>query len=197
MRLRPHPPTQPSTEEEDLAVLDRWARGPVISVAAATRAEDREPSVDPMTLVKTICKKRHPAQESRLEEAIIIATQTQWVHRLDDAWPHGLADRLSHILDRVFAHQQREQAVVFPMLLKGVDALSARTVDEMIEAHEELLAEWRAVAELTGGFNPPAHACAQWRRLYAVCNQLQSDFLEQVGLENRMLLAGRVTPPPG
>ena len=163
----------------------------------AERDEETGLSDEPATLVNRICKQRQPAQESRLEEAIAIATQTQWVQRLDDAWPHGLADRLSYILDRVFAHQQREQAVVFPMLLKGVDALSARTVDEMIEAHEDLLAEWRAVAEMTGGFNPPAHACAQWRRLYAVCNQLQSDFLEQVGLENRMLLAGRVTPPPG
>lgn len=163
----------------------------------AERDEETGLSDEPATLVNRICKQRQPAQESRLEEAIGIATQTEWVHRLDDAWPHGLADRLSHILDRAFAHQQREQAVVFPMLLKGVDALSARTVDEMIEAHDGLLADWRAVADLTGGFSPPAHACGEWRRLYAICDQLQSDFVEQVGLENRMLLTGRVTPPPG
>lgn len=197
MRLQPHPLKKCSAQHEDLTVRDRrrGSRCDVDIGAAALGPMKLQPettqSDDPAILVKWFCKQRHPAQESQLEEAIAIATQAEQVHRTDDAWPHGLADQLGNILDCVFAHQQREQAVVFPMLLKGLDALPDRMIDEMIQAHEHLLAEWRTVSQLTGGFSAPAHACAAWLRLYALCSRLQFDCVEQVGLENRMLLAGR------
>lgn len=205
MRLRPRHLTKRSFGEEDLAALNRAGGSGceaigLPSVLSGSGDPFRNAHLwpdDPKALVGWFCKRRHPAQENRLEEAIAVASRAERVHRSDDAWPHGLSDHLSHILDRVFAHQQREQAVVFPMLLEGVEALSDRTVDEMIEAHEGLLTDWRAVSRLTGGFSVPAHACATWRRLYALCTRLQSDCVEQVGLENRMLLAGRAPSPPG
>ncbi len=137
------------------------------------------------------CQRRHSEQESRLGEAIAIAGKVERVHRHDDAWPHGLSDQLEDILDRTVVHQQREQAVVFPMLMTGVDALPTRTVDEMIAAHEDLLKRWRRLDQRTGGFKAPAHACTTWRLLYDLCDQLHFDCQAQVDLENRMLLAGR------
>lgn len=205
MRLRPRDPTKFSAEEEDLAVMDRWGiarcdaveMGSVSSALTKLMADGSTPPTDPEKLVRWLCERRHSEQETRLEDAIAIATRAEAVHRRDDAWHHGLADQLIEIFDCVFTHQQREQAVVFPMLLRGVDALSDRTIDEMLEAHETLLAKWREVARVTGGFAAPAHACAAWRLLYALCNKLQDDCREQVGLENRMLLAGRTARPPG
>lgn len=100
------------------------------------------------------------------------------------------------MLDRLITHQQREQAVVFPMLLRGVDALPDPTIDEMIAAHEDLMARWRGLDALTAGFKAPAHACAAWRLLYVLCYKLYVDCREQVELENRMLLAGRPAGHP-
>lgn len=205
MRLRPRHLTQFSSEEEDREVLERWglSRWDAVGMAAVSSqltrlmAEESRPPTDPGLLVSWMSESRHPAQESRLEEAIAIATRAEVVHAMDDAWPHGLADQLIGILDHVFSHQQREQAVVFPILLRGIDALPDRTVDEMVEAHEALLAQWREVGRLTGGFVAPVHACAAWRLLYALCFKLQYDCQEQVCLENRMLLAGREARPPG
>ena len=205
MRLQPRDITNLSNEDGDLAVMDRWgiSRCDAVEMASVSAeltkllAEDATPPTEPGSLLNWICERRHPVQENRLEEAIAIATRTEAVHRRDDVWPHGLADHLIELLDCVVTHQQREQAVVFPMLLRGVDALPDRTIDEMVAAHESLLAKWRELERLTGGFKAPAHACAAWRLLYAICHKLQNDCREQVDLENRMLLAGRAARHPG
>ena len=205
MRLRPPKLTDFSPEKRDLAVLDRWgvARCDAVEMASISSelskllAEDPTPPTDPTDLVGWICDRRHSVQENRLEEALAMANQAEAVHRRDDAWPHGLADQLGEMLDSVVIHQQREQSVVFPMLLQGVSALPDRTVDEMVAAHEDLLARWRDLDQLTGGFKAPAHACSAWRLLYVLCFKLHADCREQVGLENRMLLAGRAARHPG
>lgn len=205
MRLRPRHLTNLSPEEGDLEVMDRWgvSRCDAVEMASVSSeltkllADDAAPSGEPRDLVGWICKRRHPVQENRLEEAIAIATRAELIHRQDDAWPHGLADQLIEMLDSLVTHQQREQAVVFPMLLRGVDALPDRTIDEMVAAHEDLMARWRGLDQLTGGFKTPAHACAAWRLLYVLCFKLYADCREQVELENRMLLAGRTARHPG
>ena len=56
------------------------------------------------------------------------------VHR-QRAWPHGLSDQLEDILEGTVVHQQREHAVVFPMLMTGWTP-AGQTVGEMIAAHE-------------------------------------------------------------
>lgn len=205
MRLRPRHLTNLSPEEGDLEVMDRWgvSRCDAVEMASVSSeltkllADEAAPSGEPRDLVGWICKRRHPVQENRLEEAIAIATRAELIHRQDDAWPHGLADQLIEMLDSLVTHQQREQAVVFPMLLRGVDALPDRTIDEMVAAHEDLMARWRGLDQLTGGFKTPAHACAAWRLLYVLCFKLYADCREQVELENRMLLAGRTARHPG
>lgn len=205
MRLRPRHLTNLPSDEGDLEVMDRWgvSRCDAVEMASVsselTKLLDEEPAppTDPRRLVGWICERRHSVQETRLEEAIAIATRAELVHRQDDAWPHGLADQLIEMLDCVVTHQQREQAVVFPMLVRGVGALPDRTVDEMIAAHEGLMARWRTLDQLTGGFKAPAHACAAWRLLYVLCYKLYVDTREQVDIENRMLLAGRPARHPG
>ena len=139
-----------------------------------------------------LCRRRHSEQEDQLEQAVALAARAERVHRGDDAWPHGLLDQLEDILERTIVHQQREQSVVFPMLMTGVDALPDQTIDDMIAAHADLVRRWRRLDQRTGGFKAPVHACETWRSLYALCDRLHRDWLAQVDLENRMLLAGRV-----
>ena len=141
-------------------------------------------------MTPSLCQRRHTAHENSIEDAVALATRAEAAHRQDDAWPHGLSDDLEEILDKTVAHQQREQAVVFPMLMTGVGALPTTTVDDMIAAHDELLERWRQLGRRTGDFEAPAHACATWRRLYLLCRVLEQDCRVQVDVENRMLVAG-------
>lgn len=194
---RKTPPFPPGSHDQ--AVLDRWgvSRCDAVEMESVSSELTRLMSETARTPdardgIAPICQRRHSVQESRLEEAIVIARKAEAVHRQDDAWPHGLADQLEDILDQTIVHQQREQAVVFPMLLDGVEALPDRTIDEMIAAHEALLKRWRRLDQRTHGFKAPAHACAAWRLLYVLCFKLQADFQSQVDLENRMLQGSRI-----
>ena len=195
--MNPRPLPNPVPAPDDQSALDRWgvARCDAVDLDAVSSqltwlmVEDAVPSGP--GAAELACKRRHSTQESRIEDAIALAVRAETVHRKDDAWPHGMADQLEDILEQTVVHQQREQAVVFPMLTNGVAALSARTIDEMIEAHDALLQGWEALAQRTGGFRAPDHACATWRLLYVLCFKLHMDFREQVELENRMLMAGR------
>lgn len=190
-------PTPPKSSREQ-AVVDRWgvARCDDVKLdrvsAELSRLMAEGAGVDETDgPVEGLCRRRHSEQEARLEEAIALASRVEAVHRQDDAWPHGLVDQLEDILDCMVAHQQREQAVVFPMLMAGVDALPDQTVSAMIAAHEDLLGHWSRLDQRTGGFKAPAHACAAWRLLYVLCCKLYHDGRAQMELENRMLLAGR------
>lgn len=198
MRTNRRRPPDPSPDPRDQAVLDRWgvARCDSVDLNALSSqltglmVEEPAPS-EIVALSERTCQRRHSAQEDRLEDAIALARRAETVHRRDDAWPHGLADHLDDLLECTIVHQQREQAVVFPMLTHGVGALPVRTVEEMIAAHEDLLERWAALDRLTGSFVAPDHACAVWRLLYILCCTLGADCRAQVELENRMLVAGR------
>lgn len=88
------------------------------------------------------------------------------------------------------AHQQREQAVVFPMLLRGADALLNRTIDVMIAVDEgpdgAVARAGSTDRRLQGG---RARLCRMAAALL-LCFKLYADCREQVELENRILLAG-------
>lgn len=205
MRMRPRHLTNLSPEEGDLAVMERWGVAQRAAVAmpnvsaeltkllsdAPLRAGDLDP------LAVWISEQRRSKQEDRLEDAIALATRTEARHRDDGAWPYGLAVELTALLNCLFTHHQREQALVFPILLRGSDYLPIPTIDEMTGVHDDLLARWRRLDHLTGGFRAPAQACAAWRLLYVLCFKLHADCREQVELENQMLLAGRTTQHPG
>lgn len=204
MRLRPRYLTKLSHEDGDMEVMDRWgvSRCDALEMDAMSceltklRAEETDPSKEPRNLIGRVCQRRHSVQEKRFEEAIAIATRAELLHRRDDAWPHDLADQLIEMLDCLITHQQREQVLVFPILLRGEGALPDRTIDVMIAAHEDLMARCRGLDELTAGFKAPAHACAAWRLLYELCYKLYVDCRDQVELENRMLFAGRPARHP-
>lgn len=137
------------------------------------------------------CQRRHSAHESRLEQAVVLADREEALHSEDYAWPHGLSDALADILDRTVAHQQREQSMIFSMLMSGVGSLPARLIDDMVAAHEDLLRRWRRLDRRTEAFTPPSHACQTWKELYLLCRDLHLDCRRQVNSENMMLLAVR------
>ena len=198
MPMNPRQFADAMPDARDQAVLDRWgvARCDAVDMDSVSSQlswlmPEESAAGGPEPGSERDCRRRHSMQESRIEDAISLASRAETVHRRDDAWPHGLSYQLEDILEQTVVHQQREQAVVFPMLTSGVGALPARTVDEMIAAHEDLLERWDALSRRTGGFQAPDHACAAWRLLYVLCFKLHLDCQAQVDLENRMLLAGR------
>lgn len=178
------------TPETDPAVLRRWGVTDCDQVdrrnlnRGLNRLQDPESPApaDPADLVRHIRKRYHRALITLIEDAVELATACEAAHRGKVRWPHGLSDRLARLLEVLVAHQQREDAVVFPMLLQGrPEATGAACL--MTSEHAEVRALLDATLSVTAGFEIPPEACARWRLLYLLCRKIDFDVREQMRLE--------------
>lgn len=185
----PHPHFE-LTGETDPAVLRRWGVTDCGRVdrrnltRGLTRLQDPEtaPPASPADLVRHIRERYHRALIALIGDAVALALACERAHSDKDLWPHGLSDRLIGILDALEAHQQREDAVVFPMLLAGgPEATEAAAL--MAAEHGVVRGLLDAAAAMTRGFAIPEAACAKWRLLYVLCRKIDFDVREQMRLE--------------
>ncbi|HTV00717.1 MAG TPA: iron-sulfur cluster repair di-iron protein [Luteitalea sp.] len=98
--------------------------------------------------------------------------------------------------DELLSHMQKEDAVVFPAIvrLEAGDAAGATAVASLaapiavMEAEHESAGEALATMRaLTVGYTPPEWACPTFRGLYFGLAQLESDMHVHVHLENHVL----------
>lgn len=180
--------------ETDPAVLRRWGVTDCGRVdrrtltRGLTRLQDPEapPPADPAGLVRHIRRRYHRALITLIGDAVELASACEAAHSGKTYWPHGLSDRLARILEVLEVHQQREDAVVFPMLLQGrPGATSAACL--MTSEHAEVRGLLDATRSVTRDFAIPAAACARWRLLYLLCRKIDFDVREQMRLEESSL----------
>jgi regulator of cell morphogenesis and NO signaling len=81
-------------------------------------------------------------------------------------------------------HMAREEAVLFPAILQGMDGLPFQVfVDDHTEAGEALA----RLRELTEDYVAPEDACNTWRALWAGLADLESETHQHIHLENNVL----------
>lgn len=185
--------------DADPAVLRRWGvtdcervdRNALTRSLTRLQHDEAAPPADPARLIRHIRDRYHRALVEVIEDAVSLATACEAAHSGEERWPHGLSDRLIEILEALEHHQQREDAVVFPLMLKGAaGATKAAGIMETEHAHVRSLLD--AVLALTRGFEIPAQACAKWRVLYVLCCKINLDIRDQMKLEERELFAPRI-----
>lgn len=180
----------------DPVALRRWGvsdcgridRRALYDSLARLQHDEAAPPSDAARLVRHIRDRYHHALVDVIGDAIALATACETAHSGDDLWPHGLSDHLIEILEAVEHHQQREDAVVFPMLLAGGPG-AAEAVRMMEAEHAGIRASLDRLLALTQGFQAPARACASWRVLYVLCCKIDVDIREQIRLEERELFS--------
>ena len=155
-------------------------------LAAAVSPETAAPG-DTGRLIAHIVERYHNTHERELADAIVLATRVEAAHSADEACPHGLADHLQLMLDEMEAHHQKEEAVIFPAMLRGMGAALRMPLARMTSEHDEIRDQLRTLAALTRGFEAPAHACTSWTLLYGLCRKLDADLREHLHLENNVL----------
>ncbi|MFZ5730047.1 MAG: hemerythrin domain-containing protein, partial [Pseudomonadota bacterium] len=84
-------------------------------------------------------------------------------------------------------HQQKEEAVLFPVMLRGGGPMIAFPIERMVAEHLDVGEQLEELARLTTDFAPPPGACTTWRALYEMCRKLDADLREHIHLENNML----------
>jgi regulator of cell morphogenesis and NO signaling len=143
--------------------------------------------VETPALIEHILERYHDTHMREFPEAIRMAHRVEAVHRDHPECPRGLGDLLRLMFDELADHQQKEEAVLFPMMLSGQPATLTAPITRMMAEHEELGRQLEQVTELTDDFTPPQDACTTWRALYAATRKLDEDLREHMHLEGNVL----------
>jgi regulator of cell morphogenesis and NO signaling len=138
-------------------------------------------------LIAHIIERYHKVHRCEFPAVIALARRVESVHQDRTDCPHGLANLLSDMFEDLEDHQHKEEAVLFPAMIRGMGQVLRDPIARMMQDHEDLGALLAFMAELTDDFVAPEGACATWRALYAGCSKLDMDLREHVHLENNIL----------
>ncbi|HEY9218712.1 MAG TPA: DUF542 domain-containing protein [Phenylobacterium sp.] len=147
----------------------------------------RDGAADPKSLISQIVEDYHDVHRREFPEAIRLARRVEAVHCEKPACPRGLTAHLTSMFDHLESHQQKEERMLFPMMLAGGRGMVGLPVARMLVEHEEVSAQLDRLVELTTDFTPPDGACTTWRALYELCHKLDEDLREHMRLENDLL----------
>ncbi len=109
---------------------------------------------------------------------------------------HGHKDqeRFKAILDTIVAlkaellsHMQKEEQILFPMIIAGQGAMALGPVSVMEAEHEDAGIMLRRFRVLTDDYTPPEEACNTWRALWAGLEALEAGTHLHIHLENNIL----------
>ncbi len=164
------------------------------SILAAIEAEDavasdgvRWDQVPLDSLVQHIISTYHDRLRRQIPELRVMARKVELRHAEKPACPRGLTAHLEAMETAVFEHLQKEEQILFPLIVSGQGTLAAAPVHVMELEHEHHGEDLQTVRQLTGDLEPPAYACTTWRALYLGLQQLEQELMEHIHLENNVL----------
>ena len=145
---------------------------------------DREPLPK---LVDHIVSTYHVRLRRDLPDLIEMARRVERKHGDKPACPRGLTTHLEGMLDALLDHMQKEEQILFPMVVRGAGRSAAGPVHVMEMEHDHHREDLVRLRAITDDLRPPAAACATWRALYAGMGQLEQELMEHIHLENNVL----------
>jgi regulator of cell morphogenesis and NO signaling len=101
--------------------------------------------------------------------------------------PAGLADHLGQILFAVESHLDKEEKILFPLILAGRGGSAFMPIKVMMAEHEDHVANLQRTRALTHDFALPTDASETWRTLYHNLQRLEADLNQHIQLENNVL----------
>jgi regulator of cell morphogenesis and NO signaling len=142
----------------------------------------------PLTeLVFHIVTRYHGGLRRDLPGLIAMARKVEQRHGKRAAHPTGLADKLTAMAEELESHLDKEERILFPMIVAGRGRLAGGPITVMTREHDDHGEALEWLREHAGGFMPPAEACATWRALYRGLSDLEADLMAHIHLENHVL----------
>ncbi len=138
-------------------------------------------------LISHILQRYHQVHRRELPELRNLAIRVEQVHADHAAVPAGLSALLARMHANLESHMQKEEQVLFPLMLAGGSPMIAHPIGMMRHEHDEHGEELRALAALTGDMTAPDGACNTWRALYAGLAKLVEDLTNHIHIENNVL----------
>ena len=155
--------------EEAPANLPRWDRAPLSE------------------LIQFIVQRYHHSLRAELRALISYAARVEQRHGDKPGCPAGLRDLLDAMHQSVLEHLEKEERVLFPMILDGDGKRAAGPVRVLEDEHDEHGVQLGRIRALTNNLTPPADACPTWRALYLRLGTLEADLMDHIHLENHVL----------
>jgi len=140
-------------------------------------------------LIGHILRRYHEVHRRDFPEAIRLARRVDAAHADHPDRPRGLTDHLALMAADLEDHQQKEEQILFPMMLAGGAPMIRFPIGRMLAEHEDVEDQLRRLKQLTGAFRAPQGACGSWRELYRLCAKIDEDLREHMRLENDVLFA--------
>lgn len=138
-------------------------------------------------LVAFLVDHYHARLRVELPQLLALAAKVEARHDDKPSCPRGLTRHLREVLDAVFDHLDKEEQVLFPMIVQGLGARAAAPVRAMEHEHDDHAVNLRRTRALAHDFAAPAEACETWRALYLRLSQLELELMEHIHLENNVL----------
>ncbi len=179
-----------------LADACRDRRLPLDNVLVELRAEATPvaPEVDwaelpSVHLIAHILDHFHASHRSEVPRLLAMAAKVEHVHAHHPQCPHGLAAHLHAVGTSLEQHMQKEERVLFPLLIAGGERSAWAPIQCMLAEHDNHGRDLAQLRQLAHGYVPPADACPTWRALYLGLSDLERAVMEHVHLENHVLFA--------
>lgn len=140
-------------------------------------------------LVEHILTRYHDAHREQLPELIRLAQRVERVHGGHPQAPVGLSSLLERMQEDLESHMQKEESILFPMILRGIMGLAVHPMVVMRREHDDHAAALEQIDRLTHGQDIAEGACGTWRSLYQGLAELKADLKDHIELENEVLFA--------
>jgi regulator of cell morphogenesis and NO signaling len=138
-------------------------------------------------LISHIVTFYHRRLREELPQLIAMAEKVEEVHYDKPSRPVGLRDHLISVHQAVIEHLEKEEKILFPMILSGRGAQAAAPIHVMEIEHKDHAENLKTIRAITRDLVAPANACATWRALYLRLGAFEAEFMQHIHLENNLL----------
>ena len=138
-------------------------------------------------LIEHLLERYHRRHRADLPPLVAMARKVEEVHAAKASCPHGLAALLARVAEELEQHMQKEEQVLFPLVLAGRGRMVATPVLVLESEHADHARNLALLREKTGGYQAPSEACNTWRALYLGLAELERELMQHIHLENNVL----------
>lgn len=138
-------------------------------------------------LIHFIVERYHQTLRAEFPALIAQAARVENRHGDKPSCPRGLRDLLEDMHASVVEHLEKEERVLFPLILDGYGRRAGGPVRVLEAEHDDHGLHLARVRQLTHNLTPPADACPTWRALYLRLGALEGELMDHIHLENNVL----------
>lgn len=154
---------------------------------ALPSTETRWAEIPDQELIDHILIHYHDTHRDQFPNLIRLAHKVEQAHRLHPRCPNGLVLYLEKLEEDLDQHMQREEATLFPAIIRKQGHQFADAIAVMRQEHDEHGQVLALINELTRELTLPEDADDTWRALYFGLRMLKADLVNHIHLENNIL----------